>query len=57
MLAPKGVTSMEDKARVARLAAVFGALPNDDKDLVLRISEAIKQEVQPVSPESNKEGV
>jgi hypothetical protein len=46
---------MEDEARVARLIAVFGDLPNDDKDLVLRISEAIKQEVQPMGPESGGE--
>jgi len=42
---------MEDEARVARLIAVFGDLPNRDKDLVLRISGAIKQGVQPAEPE------
>jgi hypothetical protein len=42
---------MEDKARVARLIAVFSDLPNRDKDLVLKISEAIKQGVHPVEPE------
>jgi hypothetical protein len=51
ILATKRGTAMGDEARVARLIAVFGDLPNDDKDLVLRISEAIKQEVQPGGPE------
>jgi hypothetical protein len=41
-----GEAKMKEDAKKARLLAFFNSLSNSDKDLVLKVSEAIQEENQ-----------
>ena len=47
---------MDKEARRARLLAFFNRLTNSNKDLVLKISEAIQEKRQDVSGDSSETG-